>query len=113
MNFAKYCKQYAVYWAPSTPDAYGGTAYTDGVELAVRWENVQDQIYTDTGEVLIATNYVMCLQDLEVGGLLWKGQLADWTGGTPTPQTENVHRIVKTTNIPDIRADTFLREAYM
>lgn len=113
MNFAKYCKQTAVYWAPSTPDAYGGTVYASPVELAVRWEDGQYQVFTEEGEEVTVNNHVICLQDLELGGLLWKGAIADWTGGTPTPATDDVYRVRKTGITPDIRAQSFLREAWM
>ena len=113
MDITRYLNQKAVYWAPSTADKFGNTAYADGAELAVRWEQEQSEAFDNEGQKVVTSHHVFTGVDLLTGGLLWGGTLAEWgTAPTPTPATEDVSRIMKVSSIGNRRATQFVREAW-
>lgn len=70
------CKQKAVYWGSPTEDGFGGKTFADPVEIACRWEDMQ-QIVTDAkGNEITSRALVFVLQDVDEEGMLYLGTLA-------------------------------------
>lgn len=107
-------KQKAVYWAKAGQDKYGKPSYSVGVEILCRWEDLMEEVVTAQNKQLVSNHYAMVSMDTPEGGLLWLGELAKWTGADPpTAQTEDVHRIVKFSKLPNLKNTEFLREVWM
>lgn len=81
---SKVCVQDAVYWAPGTPDGYGGNTWTS-TQIKVRWDGVSESITNKYGKEIISSAKVMVQQALNVEGFLYLGTLASLT----TPQKAN------------------------
>lgn len=62
------------YWAPGTPDGYGGYAYAAPVKLKGRWEDRQDLFLDDRGEERKAEGVVYVDRDVETEGYLFLGK---------------------------------------
>lgn len=112
MNTKKFLKQKAIYWAPNAPDEYGNTTYADPVEVKCRWEHISDLINTGDKQEFMASHYVLVDRDLQEGGLLRLGELADWDG-TPSVTVDGVETIVKFMKTPDLRARNYVREVWL
>jgi len=69
--------QTAVYFAPDGYDGFGELSYSDGVEVPCRWESESQRFIDGQGEEQVSTALVYVDRDLELGGLLWEGELAD------------------------------------
>lgn len=72
------CRQKAVYWGSPRPSGLGRSmTFADPVEIACRWEEM-DQIVTDAkGVELTSRAQVFLLQDVDEEGYLFLGTLSD------------------------------------
>lgn len=70
-------KQTAVYWGTPTPDGTGGYTYDDPVEIRVRWEERQELFIDAAGREVRSSAVVRPLQDLDMNGYLYLGDLDD------------------------------------
>jgi hypothetical protein len=113
----KFCRQTAVYWPPlGRANEEGKEILGDPIELApprngVRWEQVTEDVQTPTGRTYTVKSEVLLLQDVEEGGLLWLGKLADWTKLEPPTEGEGGYEIISTEKIPAPDAKSFYRTA--
>jgi hypothetical protein len=118
---ASKCTQTCVYWGNPQEDGYGTKTYDAAVEIACRWEDVQQIVGAITtsrvlgfGEVSRARVFVT--QDIDEQGVLYFGTLSDLTA----PQLANPklietsHIIKRFEKVPAVGSTTeFLRIAYL
>ena len=113
MNLSRLLNQTAVYWGTPVADGFGGFAYADPVEIAVRWEDKQDKFMSGSGAERISKSIVYSETDFDLNGYLLQGTLDD-LDSTQDPQVEaNAFIIQGTAKVPNIKGTTFLRKAYL
>ena len=61
------------YWAPGTPDGYGGMSFADPVKIKARWEQRTELFRDSQGEEVRSMAVVYLGQDVEKGGYLYQG----------------------------------------
>ncbi|MCP4566479.1 MAG: hypothetical protein GY841_02730 [FCB group bacterium] len=69
--------QTAVYYAPNGYDSLGEQSFAAGVGIPCRWETDAVRFIDGQGENQVSQAIVYVDRDLEIGGLLWEGELAD------------------------------------
>ena len=101
---AKFAVQTAVYWGNPIPAGTGGYTYDNPIEIAVRWDDVSEKIAMDNGEEKLSRAMVTVTQDVDLGGLLFLGTLADLDSGEEgNPETiAKAYEIIKFDKIPMI-----------
>ena len=108
---ARNCKQTIVYWASPTPDGYGGSTYSDPVEIMGRWEDKQELIKTNNGEEQLSQARVWLLQDVDEGGYLYLGTLDDLDSDPQPKDIPTVGQIMTFSKFPTLgQGDVFLRK---
>lgn len=119
MNLAKFLNQKAVYWSSPVPDGWGGSTYGDPVEVDVRWTEKQE-LYLRLGgsggdntiEEKLSKVVVLAQTDFEWGGRMMLGTLTDLSSDED-PDTNNALTIDGFSKIPDIKAASYLRKAWL
>jgi hypothetical protein len=109
------CKQVCVYWSSPVNDGEGGFTFDTPVELAVRWEEM-DQLMSDAkGESFTSRAVVYVLEDLDVDGMLYLGELADLNSDTELDpkSVEGAYYIKRFEKSPSVGGNQFLRKAYL
>ncbi len=122
---ARFTNQRMVYWEKSGSDSYSKPAYKPGVEIAVRWEDVQNEVLTPDGRKVVSMGYILLAVPVLVGSLVLLGPrpatagtaLAAWYKlksypGVPTVG-EGAREIIKVNGTPDIKAVSDVYEAYI
>lgn len=92
-------RQYAVLWA-------AGTTYTEigrkkvqrAVQVEVRWEEKQTDAMNAHGESIRIDATVVVDQDVEIGSLMWLGELADWTSSSG-----DIYEVVSFSKVPNLK----------
>jgi len=117
MNLGKFFNQKAVYWPSPTPDGYGGYTYGEPVEVAVRWTIKREKFLTSQGtgngvEEVLSRVVVLSETDFDMKGRMALMNLIDLSS-FGTPETEDALTIEGFEKIPTIKADQFLRKAYL
>ena len=110
------CKQTAVYWGAGQPDGFGGTTYPDPVEISCRWDDVTELVRDSAGEEVASKAEVLVLQDLEVGGFLYLGQLSeiDSSNYDSPGSVDGAFEIIRFDKNPSLGSSTeFCRVAYL
>ena len=107
--------QTAVYWGTPAADGYGGYTFDEPAELTVRWEKVQKQFTDPQGEEKLSQAVVYLAQDVDVGGMLYLGTLADLgSAEEAAPLTvAGTYRIAAFEKIPDTDGETYVRRAWL
>jgi len=112
-------KQKAVYWALAsaaggeydyTPD--GQPRYTSAVQIDCRWDDVNEEFIDAQGTKHISKSEVMVDRDVDLGGVLWLGLLADCQKLVPF-NNAGASEILRFDNIPNLKATEFLKIAYL
>jgi hypothetical protein len=76
-QFISALNQTAVYWGSPVSDGQGGRTFDAAVEIAVRWEEKQVLFIDATGQEVQSKAVVYPDQDIDRGGYLYLGSLAD------------------------------------
>jgi len=100
-----------VYWPrldDGTPDRYGRKGYGHPVELNCRWDDMQQLIKLPNGEETMSKATVYVDIELELGGILWHGELVDCPA---TPPSSNA--IIQKASNPNMRNKEVLRTVYL
>lgn len=102
----------AVYWAPGPNDRFGTRTYpTPGIQIKVRWIDKNEQFIDFEGVVQTSTAVVFVDRDLELGGFLFLGVLAD---APPDPKrSRKAIEIRSFQSTPDFRAIRFIRKVFL
>ncbi len=108
-------KQFCVYWGSPVNDKKGGFTYGTPVELTCRWEDSQVKYVTAQGEDKVSKAIVYVSQDVDVGGFLWLGRLANIpTGSSTNPKLATGSGEIKNfSKLPNMKAKEFLRKAIL
>ena len=105
----------AVYWGSPVSDGEGGRTFDNPVELAVRWEERHDLFMDAQGQEQQSSAVVFVAQDVVVGGYLFLGDLDDLSSaeeGDPL-NVDGAYEIRQFDKIPDLKATSFLRRAWL
>ncbi len=108
-KFTKFDK--CVYWAPmgkGAPDRFGRKTYQEPQQLFCRWDDKQELIKLENGEQYMSSATVYVDIDLELGGILWHGLLAD-RPATPPGSCIIVHKSAN----PNLKNTEILRTVYI
>ncbi|MCK4858882.1 MAG: hypothetical protein KAT58_12990 [candidate division Zixibacteria bacterium] len=112
---ANQLKQTAVYWGNPQSDGYGGRTFDDAVELDVRWQDRQELFVDAQGREQISRAVAYVATDLDIGGYLYLGELADLSSaeeGDPL-SVSTAYEIRAISKTPDIGADRFARKVWL
>ena len=92
-------RQTITYWAPSTPDGYGGYSYGSPQWLIGRWEDRIEDFIDQNGRELTSRAVVYLDRDVEMGGYLFLGK-----SSATNPQTLSDAREIRDfRKIPSLR----------
>ena len=111
-------KQTAVYWAPGSGrakyDELGQPTQIDPVEIRCRWSNKVEQFIDSKGAEQISKSKVYPGIDLEPGGYLRLGTISDLDSADVNPEViDGAWEIKAFDKIPTLKADKFLRKAFL
>lgn len=107
------CIQTAVYWGNPQPDGFGKISYNDPVEIKVRWDEKTQFVRDDKGKEITSKAEVIVLQDLEVDGLLYLGEIADLNSSGDPPVSE-AWKIIRSDKSPTFgKTNVFVRTVYL
>lgn len=112
---ANLLKQVAVYWGDPSSDGYGGRTFDDPVEINVRWQDRQELFVDAQGREQTSRAVVYVATDLNIGGYLYLGALADLSSaeeGDPL-SISTAYEIRSISKTPDIGADRFARKVWL
>jgi hypothetical protein len=101
--------QLATYWGSPTPGGFGGHTFDDPQEILVRWEEKNEEFVDNQGNSKISMAVVYADTDLEVGGYLFLGTSL---AADPT-SLDDALPIQRYAKMPDIRAVSYLRKAWL
>lgn len=108
-------KQTAVFWGNPQNDGAGGRTFDDPIELSVRWEQQQELFVDASGQESTSKAVVYVDQDVDIGGYLYLGDLDELSSAEESdPLTVGeAYEIRSFKKLPDIKADRFLRKAWL
>lgn len=109
----KMLRQKAVYWPVPTSDGRGGVQVDAPVEISCRWEDVEQEYSDAAGHERLSRAVVYVDRDLVVGGFLKKCTLAELKDGGDRKLYDDVYEVMKFGTIPTLKADQFLRSAWL
>ena len=112
----KMLKQWAVYWPLSSAevDAYGQPTYGTAVEIKCRWQARNEEVLDATGVLKSSKAKVYVASDVDVGGVLWFGRLANVPTSTTEPKKNiGAWEIIRFDKMPDLKCRQYLRIAYL
>ena len=71
---------WAIYWPPTGADEFGRQTFGPPVELQCRWDDTMQTVVASDGvETLSSSTVIFKNDDVETGGILKRGRLADVT----------------------------------
>lgn len=114
--FQKRLIQTAVYWGNPVNTGYGKYTFDDPIEIKCRWEEKKQVLTSDDGEKFISRAIVFVLQDLDVDGVLYLGELDDLDSAqAEDPSTiENMAIIKRFEKTPGFGENSvYLRKAFL
>jgi len=116
----KMLKQTAVYWALKSNesgevayDNFGAPVVTDPVEIACRWEDVNEEYIDANGTRQLSMARVYVRSDVDIGGILMLGQLTDITNPTTPKANLGAWEIRRFEKLPNLRNTEVLRTVYL
>ena len=116
------CTQKAVYWGNPVNDGQGGFTFDDPVEIACRWENIEQEVSDAKGTMITSRALVFLTQDVDEEGYLYLGTLEDVydltgdssSGGVDNPKDVIGAYIIKRfQKTPSLNGKEYLRKAYL
>ena len=117
MRISKLLNQHAVYWAKGPPRTDGKQTFLDPVQIKCRWEDTQIEVKdaTKANGVWSAKSVIDTEYEVEKGGYLWRGKLAQLTTLNPAdPKTQtDSGRVEYVDGIPGVSAAQTLYTAYL
>jgi hypothetical protein len=113
---ANNCPQTAVYWGNPVSDQEGGYTFDSPIEIACRWEEMEQVVSGKDGNSISSRALVFVLQDLDEEGMLFLGTLDDLDSDQEhDPKSiEGINYIKRFQKTPALNSTTvFLRKAYL
>ena len=98
----------AVYWAPGSPDGYGGQSFPVPVEISCRWVNKATKYITQAGEEKVTKSIILSETELELGGYLYESDLDSTISSSEEedPTTiHNTHEIMAMEDEKDVKGN--------
>jgi hypothetical protein len=111
----KVLAQTAVYWPPQDgeTDMYGRPVVSPPCEIAVRWDEKIQEIIGGDGTRVMSKAEIMADRDLEIGGVLMLGTLADVLDVLTPKDNPGACEIMSIAKTPDFKGRRFLRQAFL
>ena len=113
-------KQTCVYWALAYADSggddyddYGQPQYASPVELSCRWEDAGEEFIAADGSTQISRSVVYVESDVEVGGVLMLGEIADIENSSDIKENDGAWEIRRFEKTPNFKATEWLRVAFL
>jgi hypothetical protein len=110
------CVQTSVYWGSPSPDGYGGYTFADPVEISCRWDGKTQMVKGADGKEVVSRAEIMILQDVNEGGYLYLGELADLDSDEEENpmKLEGAYEILRFDKTPLFQSTSeFVRKAYL
>jgi hypothetical protein len=111
------CNQTAVYWGNPVDNGNGGFTYDDPVEIKCHWEEKEQLLSQANSTPLISRSIVYLIQDVDVDGLLYLGELTDLDSAeeaNPYAMESGVCIIKRFEKTPAMGSTTeFVRKAFL
>jgi hypothetical protein len=105
-------KQRAVYWTPLGQDPQTGVMqFDEAIEVKCRWVDDNQLFINANGEEAVSKCLVMVDRDMEIGGVLWLGNLVDLEDQDEPMENEGANIIQGWKKVPDVAAKKFVRTA--
>lgn len=109
----KFMQQLAVYWAPLEPDQFGSPTWDTPVEVACRWEDIQEEFITPTGDREMSFAELMVDRDMEIKGVMLQGELDSTVDQDNPKDNVGAFEIRQWSKLPDRKGTKFLREVIL
>lgn len=106
-------QQTVVYWGTPVSDGSGGRTFATPVELKVRWEDRAEMFVDAQGREKRSRAVCYPGQDVDLGGYLYLGQLADLSSAPEPADTATAYEIQGFMKVPDIKGTRFMRTAWL
>jgi hypothetical protein len=108
-------RQTAVYWGNPQSDGSGGRTFDEAVEVSVRWEDKQELFIDASGQEVRSNAVVYVASDLDLGGYLYLGELADLDSSEAADPfvLAGAREIRGWGKTPSLKADISLRKAWL
>jgi len=112
------CVQSAVYWGDGMKDGYGGEVFSIIKQINCRWEDKMEIVVNKDAEQVTSKAKILVMDDLDLGGWLWLGSLADLqamnSNWQDPKQVENAFRIINIEKTPLFKAtNAFVKYVYV
>lgn len=112
--------QTLLYWQKTGSDKFGKPAYlnpTSPVVLQCRWEEKPTEVLASDGRKVMAKGYILMVDRLIPGSLIFLGSLTDWQALPTYPNVPTVGQggaEVLTTHVtPDVKNQSTIFENYV
>ena len=115
----KFAVQTCVYWGSPVNDGFGGFTFADPIEIKCRWDDkheVNIGWFSDgfPGNLLQSKASVLVLQDLDLNGYLYLGELTDIDTTLNPKEIQGAYSIHRFDKIPMVfSTDDFVRIAWL
>ena len=110
----KTMKATAVYWPPeNTYDSYGKPVPRDPFEILVRWDDVVEEFVDEEGVPQMSKAKLIVDRDLEIGGVLMLGELADIVDYAEPKENPDAWEIKLFSKIANFRGNKYIRQVYL
>ena len=96
--------QKAVLWLKTGVNQFNQDTYGEPEEIPCRWEDRDDQVKLDSGELINATARIMVAQVIPLESILWLGKLVDLPD-----YPSDLHEVVLTRNTPSLDGMNYQR----
>lgn len=106
---AKNLLQTAIYWGNPVADGSGGYTFDTPVTIDCRWISKQELFRDAKGKERVSAAIVLFTQDVDLGGYLYLGTS---TEANPN-DVYGSYEIRSFAKIPSMKADAFLRKAWL
>jgi hypothetical protein len=111
MDIASKLNQVLTYWAPSTPNGFGGWNYALPVEKACRWDERLRVTVDAQGREVVSTASAYVLEELSLEGYIRLGSLSS---NMPNPtEDKDARRILSRAKTPSIDASEHVYQVFV
>jgi len=102
----------AVYWPRKGFDKFGKPKFDYPQEIKCRWQDTAEEYIDDEGTRQASSAIVFAGFDIKPGDYLKKGKIDMHTPDSPLGE-DGAWEVVKFEKLPTLKADNFLRRAYL
>lgn len=113
-------KQTCVYWALGSSESDGDDFNDQGfpnladpVEIACRWEETNEEFILTNGTKTLSRSKVYVECDVDVGGVLMLGELADVIDLIIAKENSGAYEIQRFDKTPNLKVTEYLRLAWL